>query len=158
MSGHRTTYWHDHRGFALGVQRRVQLGVWLCTQQLRVLLRDLRSEQRAFSWGGVRWGQRDTIIKLIFIKKCLILSEKNYIIPSRHWGCSSAGLERLPVTQKVAGSSPVNPASFFVLSFWPYRLMVRTPPFQGENPGSNPSRAAIRFRLRYSEIALASAM
>ena len=57
-------------------------------------------------------------------------------------GVSSAGLERLPVTQKVAGSSPVNPASFFVLSFWPYRLMVRTPPFQGENPGSNPSGAA----------------
>ena len=26
--------------------------------------------------------------------------------------------------------------------FWPHRLMVRTPPFQGENPGSNPSGAA----------------
>ena len=79
---------------------------------------------------------------MIFIKKYLILLEKNYKIALRHWACSSAGLERLPVTQKVAGSSPVNPASFFVLSFWPYRLMVRTPPFQGENPGSNPSGAA----------------
>ena len=28
------------------------------------------------------------------------------------------------------------------LKFWPHRLMVRTPPFQGENPGSNPSGAA----------------
>ena len=28
-------------------------------------------------------------------------------------GCSSAGLERLPVTQKVEGSSPFNPANFF---------------------------------------------
>lgn len=26
------------------------------------------------------------------------------------WGCSSAGLEYLPVTQRVAGSSPVTPA------------------------------------------------
>ncbi len=30
------------------------------------------------------------------------------------WGCSSAGLERLPVTQKVAGSSPVTPATIFL--------------------------------------------
>lgn len=28
------------------------------------------------------------------------------------------------------------------IKFWPHRLMVRTPPFQGENPGSNPSGAA----------------
>ena len=28
-------------------------------------------------------------------------------------GVSSAGLERLPVTQKVEGSSPLHPASFF---------------------------------------------
>ena len=54
-------------------------------------------------------------------------------------GVSSAGLERLPVTQKVEGSSPLHPATIF---YWPYRLMVRTPPFQGENPGSNPSGAA----------------
>ena len=62
-------------------------------------------------------------------------------------GVSSAGLERLPVTQKVEGSSPLHPASFFrhiggFIKFWPHRLMVRTPPFQGENPGSNPSGAA----------------
>lgn len=55
------------------------------------------------------------------------------------WGVSSAGLERLPVTQKVEGSSPLHPATIFN---WPHRLMVRTPPFQGENPGSNPSGAA----------------
>ena len=28
-------------------------------------------------------------------------------------GVSSAGLERLPVTQKVEGSSPLHPASYF---------------------------------------------
>ena len=67
-----------------------------------------------------------------------------------HWGVSSAGLERLPVTQKVEGSSPLHPASYFAADttavilkkVWPHRLMVRTPPFQGENPGSNPSGAA----------------
>ena len=32
-------------------------------------------------------------------------------------GVSSAGLERLPVTQKVEGSSPLHPASYFP----PYR-------------------------------------
>ena len=65
------------------------------------------------------------------------------------WGVSSAGLERLPVTQKVEGSSPLHPARDFTAdktavykSPWPHRLMVRTPPFQGENPGSNPSGAA----------------
>ena len=65
------------------------------------------------------------------------------------WGVSSAGLERLPVTQKVEGSSPLHPARDFTAdktavykSLWPHRLMVRTPPFQGENPGSNPSGAA----------------
>ena len=64
-------------------------------------------------------------------------------------GVSSAGLERLPVTQKVEGSSPLHPASLFaatfpggIIKFRPHRLMVRTPPFQGENPGSNPSGAA----------------
>ena len=64
-------------------------------------------------------------------------------------GVSSAGLERLPVTQKVEGSSPLHPASFICrhqnggfIKFRPHRLMVRTPPFQGENPGSNPSGAA----------------
>ena len=64
-------------------------------------------------------------------------------------GVSSAGLERLPVTQKVEGSSPLHPARDLyrrfiggILKFWPHRLMVRTPPFQGENPGSNPSGAA----------------
>ena len=29
------------------------------------------------------------------------------------WGVSSAGLERLPVTQKVEGSSPLHPARDF---------------------------------------------
>ncbi len=29
------------------------------------------------------------------------------------WGCSSAWLERLPVTQEAAGSSPVTPASTY---------------------------------------------
>ena len=29
------------------------------------------------------------------------------------WGVSSAGLERLPVTQKVEGSSPLHPATNF---------------------------------------------
>ena len=63
-------------------------------------------------------------------------------------GVSSAGLERLPVTQKVEGSSPLHPArdsppvNRRYLETWPHRLMVRTPPFQGENPGSNPSGAA----------------
>ena len=28
------------------------------------------------------------------------------------WGCSSAGLERLPVTQEVEGSSPFTPATY----------------------------------------------
>ena len=72
------------------------------------------------------------------------------IIYASRWGVSSAGLERLPVTQKVEGSSPLHPASDFYRrqnggisrSPWPHRLMVRTPPFQGENPGSNPSGAA----------------
>ena len=46
-----------------------------------------------------------------FIKNCLHLFREQYNICPALWGCSSAGLERLPVTQKVAGSSPVNPAS-----------------------------------------------
>ena len=29
-----------------------------------------------------------------------------------------------------------------LFQFWPHRLMVRTPPFQGENPGSSPGGAA----------------
>ncbi len=46
-----------------------------------------------------------------FIKNCLHLFREQYNICPALWGCSSAGLERLPVTQKVAGSSPVNPAT-----------------------------------------------
>ena len=45
-----------------------------------------------------------------FIKNFLHLFREQYNICVARWGCSSAGLERLPVTQKVAGSSPVNPA------------------------------------------------
>ena len=82
------------------------------------------------------------------MKKYLIFRFVHYII-SLLWGVSSAGLERLPVTQKVEGSSPLHPARDFTAdktavykSPWPHRLMVRTPPFQGENPGSNPSGAA----------------
>lgn len=89
------------------------------------------------------------------IKRFFYICEKNTcnlfldsIIYALHWGVSSAGLERLPVTQKVEGSSPLHPARIFTAisavfkSPWPHRLMVRTPPFQGENPGSNPSGAA----------------
>ena len=43
-------------------------------------------------------------------KNFLHLFREQYNICVARWGCSSAGLERLPVTQKVAGSSPVNPA------------------------------------------------
>ena len=32
------------------------------------------------------------------------------LLHQRLWGCSSAWLERLPVTQEAAGSSPVTPA------------------------------------------------
>ena len=46
----------------------------------------------------------------IFIKKRLHLISSQYIICNALRGCSSAGLERLPVTQKVEGSSPFNPA------------------------------------------------
>ncbi len=35
------------------------------------------------------------------------------IIYTLLWGVSSAGLERLPVTQKVEGSSPLHPARDF---------------------------------------------
>ncbi len=40
-------------------------------------------------------------------------SAKKKLTPFLHqklWGCSSAWLERLPVTQEAAGSSPVTPA------------------------------------------------
>ena len=75
------------------------------------------------------------------------------------WGVSSAGLERLPVTQKVEGSSPLHPATIFLppqirrlIKVWPHRLMVRTPPFQGENPGSNPSGAAKNLNTALSGV------
>ena len=48
------------------------------------------------------------------MEKITCIYAKNSIIYAMLYrGCSSAGLERLPVTQKVAGSSPVNPASNF---------------------------------------------
>ncbi len=79
------------------------------------------------------------------------------------WGVSSAGLERLPVTQKVEGSSPLHPATNFYrrcnggyIKVWPHRLMVRTPPFQGENPGSNPSGAARNQKHRFFSVFLIS--
>ena len=56
----------------------------------------------------------------IFYKKYLQFVRGYYNITGlcenkeQFWGVSSAGLERLPVTQKVEGSSPLHPASFFV--------------------------------------------
>ncbi len=44
------------------------------------------------------------------IKKYLIFEKIKYNMCIALRGCSSAGLERLPVTQKVEGSSPFNPA------------------------------------------------
>ena len=50
------------------------------------------------------------MIKITYIaKKYLhfVFDWYNILLP---WGVSSAGLERLPVTQKVEGSSPLHPA------------------------------------------------
>ena len=37
---------------------------------------------------------------------------------THHWGCSSVWLERLPVTQEAAGSSPVTPAITLVNQYF----------------------------------------
>ena len=51
---------------------------------------------------------------------------KTDILFKKFWGCSSVGLERLPVTQEVAGSSPVTPATqkFFNKNLYRVTLLV----------------------------------
>ena len=55
---------------------------------------------------------KKSVQKQKYLKKCLHFVFVRYII-SLLWGVSSAGLERLPVTQKVEGSSPLHPARDF---------------------------------------------
>ena len=55
---------------------------------------------------------RKSVQKQKYLKKCLHFEFVHYII-FLLWGVSSAGLERLPVTQKVEGSSPLHPARDF---------------------------------------------
>ena len=42
---------------------------------------------------------------------------------AHQWGCSSVWLERLPVTQEVAGSSPVTPATFGLRIVFSFKLV-----------------------------------
>ena len=51
------------------------------------------------------------------IREVICGDSTNKVAPLLHqrlWGCSSAWLERLPVTQEAAGSSPVTPAKINV--------------------------------------------
>ena len=62
-------------------------------------------------------------------------------------GVSSAGLERLPVTQKVEGSSPLHPASFICRHLSGRYYKVSAPSSRGLGHRPFKARTTVRIRL-----------